>query len=100
MRSNTKHKKSPTSSRGDDSPSPSSPKKVEDIREGVVVEALPNTMFRIEIPDPQSEGGVHKMIAYLSGKMKFHRIRILLGDRVDVVLDDFGGKKGRIVKRH
>jgi translation initiation factor IF-1 len=72
----------------------------DDIRMGVVIESLPNTMFRVEIPDLEAEGGVRLVIAYLAGKMKFHRIRILVGDRVDVLLDAFSGKKGRIVRRH
>ena len=59
---------------------------------GVVVEALPNTLFRIELaPERQ-------VLAYLSGKMRLHRIRVLVGDRVEVWLDRYGGK-GRIVKR-
>lgn len=59
---------------------------------GVVTESLPNTMFRLEMTD----GSVH--IAYLGGKMKLHRIRVLVGDKVEVVMDSYGGK-GRIVKR-
>lgn len=59
---------------------------------GTVVEALPNTLFRVEL-------GPDKLIlAYLSGRMRLHRIRVLVGDRVDLVLDPYGGK-GRIVKR-
>jgi len=59
---------------------------------GVVVEALPNTFFRIK-----TEKG-EEVIAYLSGKMRMHRIKVLVGDRV--ILDDnpYGGKL-RIVKR-
>lgn len=64
-----------------------------DIHEtGVVTEALPNTMFRVELPDKTT------IIAYLSGKMRFNRIRVLIGDRVMVKLDPYGGK-GRVVKR-
>ena len=59
---------------------------------GIVVEALPATLFRVEI-----EGGTI-MLAYLAGKMRLHRIKILVGDKVDVLLDPYGGK-GRIVKR-
>jgi translation initiation factor IF-1 len=74
--------------------------KVEDIRIGVVAEALPNTMFRVHVNDPEVEGGVRIVTAYLGGKMKFNRIRILVGDRVDVILDNYGGIKGRIIRRH
>jgi len=59
---------------------------------GVVTEALPNTLFRVSLPT----GG--EMLAYLSGKMRMHRIKVLVGDKVELVLDPYGGK-GRIVKR-
>lgn len=58
---------------------------------GIVTEALPNTLFRVEI-----NGEV--IIAYLAGKMRLHRIKVLVGDKVDVLLDPYGGK-GRITKR-
>lgn len=64
----------------------------EDHKIGVVNEALPNTMFRLEFEDGSEE------IAYLGGKMKLHRIRVLVGDKVEVKVDPYGGK-GRIVKR-
>ena len=60
---------------------------------GVVVEALPNTMFRVEL---EKEGG--ETMAYLSGKMRRYRIRVLIGDRVLIKTDPYGGK-GRIIKR-
>jgi translation initiation factor IF-1 len=60
---------------------------------GVVVEALPNTLFRVRLDRGESE-----ILAYLSGKMRINRIRILVGDKVKLVLDQYGGK-GRIVKR-
>ena len=66
---------------------------------GVVTEALPNTMFRVEVPS-DIEGETREMVAYLSGKMRYHRIKVLIGDKVDVLLDNYGGEKGRIVKRH
>lgn len=59
---------------------------------GTIIEALPNTMFRIEL-----DGGVEQL-AYLSGKMRIHRIKVLVGDKVTVKLDPYGGK-GRVVKR-
>ncbi len=59
---------------------------------GTVTEALPNTLFRVDI-------GQDKIIlSYLSGKMRIHRIKVLVGDRVEVLLDQYGGK-GRIIKR-
>ena len=57
-----------------------------------VTKALPNTMFRIEY-----EGG-EEGLAYLAGKMKLHRIRVLVGDMVEVIKDPYGGK-GRIQRR-
>ena len=59
---------------------------------GIVTEALPNTLFRVDI------GSEKIIIAYLSGKMRMHRIKVLVGDRVEVLLDPYGGK-GRIIKR-
>lgn len=59
---------------------------------GLVTEALPDAMFRVELSDGNN------IIAYLSGKMRFNRIRVLIGDRVVVKLDPYGGK-GRVVKR-
>ena len=59
---------------------------------GVVLEALPNILFRVAL-DSGSE-----IIAYLAGKMRYHRIKVLVGDRVEVLLDPYGGK-GRIIKR-
>lgn len=61
---------------------------------GTVVEALPNTLFRVSIEG--KEGG--PILAFLAGKMRLHRIRVLVGDRVEVMLDPYGGK-GRIMKR-
>ncbi|HEU0085529.1 MAG TPA: translation initiation factor IF-1 [Candidatus Paceibacterota bacterium] len=63
---------------------------------GVVTEALPSTLFRVEIDDKSEEGKV--ILAYLSGKMRLHRIKVLIGDTVEVLLDPYGGK-GRIIKR-
>lgn len=61
---------------------------------GTVVEALPNTMFRVEL-----ENG-HKVLAYLSGKMRRYYIRTLLGDRVLVQLSPYDLARGRIVYRY
>lgn len=60
---------------------------------GTVVEALPNAMFRVEFKDnPELK------IAYLAGKMRKFRIKVLIGDKVAVRLDPYGGK-GRIERR-
>lgn len=60
---------------------------------GTVLEALPNTTFRVQIDDSDK-----LMLAYLSGKMRKFRIKILIGDRVEVVTDTTG-EKGRISRR-
>ncbi len=60
--------------------------------EGIVTEALPNTLFRVELKTGET------LLAYLAGKMRLHRIRILVGDKVLVQLDPYGGK-GRITRR-
>ena len=61
---------------------------------GVVSETLPNAMFRVRL-----EGGEGKeILTYLAGKMRVHKIRILVGDRVSVVLDPYG-ERGRVVRR-
>jgi translation initiation factor IF-1 len=59
---------------------------------GTVTEALPNTLFRVDIGDNKI------IISYLAGKMRMHRIKVLVGDKVEVLLDPYGGK-GRIIKR-
>ena len=60
---------------------------------GIVLESLPNTMFQIQI-----EGEENPTLAYLSGKMRMHRIRVLVGDTVEMIVDPYGGK-ARITKR-
>lgn len=70
------------------------PKKEEKIEvEGTVVEALPATQFRVELDNG------HKVLAYLSGKMRKYYIRILLGDRVRVELSPYDLTRGRITYR-
>ncbi len=64
---------------------------------GSVTEALPSTLFRVNIEDPEIPAG-KEILAYLSGKMRMNRIKVLIGDSVEVVLDPYGGK-GRITKR-
>ncbi|MFA6404499.1 MAG: translation initiation factor IF-1 [Candidatus Paceibacterota bacterium] len=60
---------------------------------GIITEALPDTLFRVEL-------GTSKeiILAYLAGKMRMHRIRVLVGDKVELELDKYGGK-ARITKR-
>lgn len=60
--------------------------------EGVVEEALPNTLFRVRMPSGEL------VIAYLAGKMRLHRIKVLVGDKVSVHLDPYGGR-ARIIRR-
>jgi translation initiation factor IF-1 len=64
------------------------------IIEGKVVEALPNTTFRVRLDND------HEVLAYLSGRMRKYYIRVLLGDRVRVELSPYDLTKGRIVYRH
>lgn len=60
--------------------------------DGIVVEALPNTLFRVKT----ARGD--EVIAYLSGKMRLHRIKVLVGDKVILEDNPYGGKL-RVVKR-
>lgn len=60
---------------------------------GVVTEALPNTLFRVAV-----EGREDEVLAFLSGKMRMHRIKVLVGDKVSLEDNPYGGKL-RIVKR-
>lgn len=70
-------------------------------RTGVVTEALPNIMFKVRLDQPAGvEAGKEgeEILTYLSGKMRLHRIRVLVGDRVILELEPYGGK-ARIIKR-
>ena len=62
--------------------------------EGMVSEVLPNARFRVEL-----ENG-HEVLAYLSGKMRQHYIRVLEGDRVKVELSPYDLSKGRVTYRY
>ncbi len=62
--------------------------------EGVVIEALPGTQFRVRLDNG------HEVLAYLSGKMRKYYIRILLGDRVQVEMSPYDLTRGRIVYRY
>ncbi|MBN2158832.1 MAG: translation initiation factor IF-1 [Spirochaetes bacterium] len=61
--------------------------------EGVVVEPLPNAMFRVKLDNG------HVVLAHISGKMRMHYIRILAGDRVTVELSPYDLSRGRIIYR-
>ena len=68
--------------------------KEEPIRvEGTVVELLPNTMFRGELPNG------HRILAHISGKMRLHFIRLMPGDKVTVEMSPYDLSKGRITFR-
>jgi len=64
-----------------------------EISKGFVTEALPNALFRVRLSDGR------EILAYLAGKMRLHRIKVLVGDNVDLVVDPYGGK-GRISRRN
>ncbi len=61
--------------------------------EGTVAESLPNAMFRVELPNG------HRVLAHISGKIRRHYIRILLGDRVLIELSPYDLSRGRITYR-
>ena len=62
--------------------------------QGLVDEVLPDTRFRVTL-----ENG-HPIIAYMAGKMRKHRIRILAGDKVNIEMTPYDLSKGRITFRH
>lgn len=64
----------------------------QNVVKGTIQEALPNTMFRVELENGTAQ------VAYLAGKMRLNRIKVLVGDTVEVLQDPYGGK-GRIVRR-
>ena len=61
--------------------------------EGVVVESLPNAMFRVELANG------HRVLAHISGKIRVHYIRVLPGDRVLIELSPYDLSRGRITYR-
>lgn len=61
--------------------------------EGAVLEALPSTLFKVQL-----DGG-REILAHLSGKMRLHHIKVLPGDRVRVEMTPYDETKGRIVHR-
>jgi len=64
----------------------------EETTKGIVIEALPNTQFKVKLEDESEK------LAFLAGKMRLHRIRVLVGDKVEMHIDPYGGK-ARIFKR-
>ena len=64
----------------------------ENVSLGTVIEALPNAFFRVQMDDGS------EILAYLAGKMRIYRIKVLVGDRVSVQCSP-GDNKGRIVQR-
>lgn len=64
----------------------------QEVVDGIVEETLPNALFKVTLGDGSS------VIAYLSGKMRLHRIKVLVGDRVQLLIDPYGGR-ARIVRR-
>ncbi len=63
-----------------------------DVLEGRVTETLPSTLFRVMLSNNK------ELISYLGGRMRVHKIKVLVGDKVMVQIDPYGGK-GRIIKR-
>ncbi len=61
--------------------------------EGVVVESLPNAMFRVELANG------HRVLAHISGRIRVHYIRVLPGDRVLIELSPYDLSRGRITYR-
>ncbi len=61
--------------------------------EGIVIEALPSTTFKVKLDDDR------EVLAHLSGKLRLNYIRILVGDKVIVELSPYDDKRGRIVYR-
>ena len=61
--------------------------------EGVVLEALPNAMFQVELPNG------HKILAHISGKLRMNFIKILPGDKVTVEMSPYDLTRGRIIWR-
>ena len=61
---------------------------------GVVTEKLPNAMFRVKLEND------HEVIAHTAGKMRKFRIRVMVGDQVDVEMTPYDLTKGRITFRH
>ncbi len=63
-----------------------------EILNGRVIEALPGALFRVQFEDGKD------LISYIGGRMRVNKIKVFVGDRVAVQIDEYGGK-GRVVKR-
>ena len=62
-------------------------------KQGIVLESLPNTLFRVKFEDGT------EILAHLAGKLRMYRIKVLPGDSVTVEMSSYDDKKGRIVFR-
>jgi translation initiation factor IF-1 len=67
--------------------------KAKNLSTGIVVEALPNTLFRVKLDESENV-----ILGYLAGKMRMNRIRVLVGDKVELEQDPYGGQ-ARITRR-
>ncbi|MEA2113108.1 MAG: translation initiation factor IF-1 [Patescibacteria group bacterium] len=63
-------------------------------KEGVVLESLPGATFKVKLNNGEGE-----ILAHLSGRMRLHRIRVLIGDRVRIEMSPYDKTKGRIIYR-
>ncbi len=63
------------------------------VKEGQVIEALPSAMFRVRLEDTT------EVLGHLSGKMRLHYIKVLVGDRVIIEFSPYDKTRGRIIKR-
>lgn len=69
--------------------------------DGVVLENLPNTLFRVRLPDlPGRQAGERIVLCHLSGKMRINYIKILPGDKVRIEMTPYDQTKGRITFRY
>ncbi len=68
--------------------------KEKNIKEGVVIETLPSLSFKIRLDEGR------EILAQLSGKMRLHRIRVLVGDKVKVEMSEYDENRGRIIYRN
>ena len=66
----------------------------QEIKEGTVIETLKGAMFRVLLDDNETI-----VLANISGKMRLHYIRVLVGDRVQVQMDPYDPRRGRVIKR-
>jgi len=69
------------------------PKTPKTYEEGVVIENLPNALFRVDVGEGRT------ILGHLSGKMRINHIKVLLGDRVKIEMSPYDNTKGRIVLR-